>query len=218
MSRRSGLISIHGSARLAEYLYPWLRRPVVGLLVFAGLLAMTVVFSDRVPISDRGGVASARAADLPALNGVGAPAPGPLDTAMSTAQGRSTEERSASQSVRVTRKTARCAACGVVESVYRSDRPERAVGACISDEWARSLLAVADDDGGANRAVSALGAVLTGIAAEQTGPRSLAALFKHQIVVRLVDGSRVVFNEPTARSLQTGDRIIVIAGTATAEH
>jgi hypothetical protein len=199
-------------SQLAKNLHAWLPRPAIGLLLFAGLLAMTVVLSGSGSTGDRGGVASVRAAELPALNAITASVPFPAETTKGAFQVRGIEARAALRGVRETRKKARCIGCGVVESVYRSDRPERAVGVCFSDEWASALIAVAADERGAYSAISPVGAIAATINAERPGSRPLAALSKHQIVVRLVDGSRVVFNEPTARSLQAGERILVIAG------
>jgi hypothetical protein len=47
---------------------------------------------------------------------------------------------------------------------------------------------------------------------ERLDSMPLAATFNYQIIVRLADGSRVVFNKPAARTLQAGDHIVVIAG------
>jgi hypothetical protein len=61
-----------------------------------------------------------------------------------------------------------------------------------------------------------LGAITAPVVAERPDSMPLAAVVNYQIVVRLADGSRVVFNEPTARTLQAGDRIVVIAGVPAA--
>jgi hypothetical protein len=203
-------------SQLAERLHAWIPRPAIGLLLFAGLLAMTVVLSGSGSTGDRGGVASVRAPEVPALNAVTASAPSPGETTKGAFQVVGIEERAALQGVRETRKKVRCIGCGVVESVYRSDRPERGVGVCFSDEWASALIAIAADERGTYSAISTVGAIAATINAERPGSGPLAALSKHQIVVRLVDGSRVVFNEPTARTLQAGDRIVVIAGVPAA--
>ena len=62
----------------------------------------------------------------------------------------------------------------------------------------------------------ALGAITVPVVAERPDSMPLAAVVNYQIVVRLANGSRVVFNEPTARTLQAGDRIVVIAGVPAA--
>ena len=197
---------------LAANLRVWLRRPVIRLLLIAGLLATTSVFFGSVSTGDRSGVASVSAAELPVLNANTATVPAPSDTAMGASQVDSIEERAASQTVRATRKKARCTGCAVVESVYRSDRPERVVGACFSADWASSLVAVAADDSGAYRAISTVGVIVAAVAVEPPASMPLAPVRNYQIVVRMADGSRVVFNEPTARRLQAGERILVIAG------
>jgi hypothetical protein len=47
---------------------------------------------------------------------------------------------------------------------------------------------------------------------ESRGLAALADTSSYQTVVRFRDGSRRVFNEATARALQSGDRVMVIAG------
>ena len=212
MSRRGGLNRTFGHANLAADVRARPRRPAVRLLLIAGLLATTAVLVGSVSTGDRSGVASVRAADLPALNAFAAAVPVSSDMARDASQVGGIEERAATQAVRATRKKARCTGCAVVESVYRSDRPARAVGACFSDDWASSLVAVAADDSAAYRAIAAVGVIVATVSVERPASTPLAPMFSYQIVVRMADGSRVVFNEPTARSLQVGERILVIAG------
>jgi outer membrane lipoprotein SlyB len=78
------------------------------------------------------------------------------------------------------------------------------------------LAAVGADDRGTYGAEFALGAIVGPVIGERPDSMPLAAVFNYQIVVRLADGSRVVFNEPTARTLQAGDHIVVIAGVPAA--
>jgi hypothetical protein len=216
MSPRRGLDGIFAHTHAAENMRAVARRSVVGLLLFAGLLAVTVMFSGGTSTAERGGVASVRAADLPAPAAVAATAPIRLATAIGAPQSKEIDEGTVPQSVQATRKKARCVGCGVVESVYRSERPERAVGACFWSELAGSLLAFAAHDDGAYNAVSTVGAIGALAFAQRPDSRTPAPVLSYQIVVRLADGSRVVFNEPTARSFQAGERILVIAGPTAA--
>jgi ribosomal protein S14 len=125
-------------------------------------------------------------------------------------------EGAAPQNARATRRKTRCLECAVVDSVYRSYRPERAVGVCLAATWVSSWVAVGADDRGTYGAGFALGAIVAAVVAERPDSMPLAAVVNYQIVVRLADGSRVVFDEPTARTLQAGDRIVVIAGVPAA--
>jgi hypothetical protein len=216
MNLRGGLNSICGHAHVAENRYAEPQPPVSRLLLFAGLLVTTVVFSGNGSTGDQGGVASVGAAELPALEAAAATVPLSSDTAMGASQVRGIEERGAAQGVRATRKKARCIGCGVVESVHRSERPARAVGACFSTELASSLVAAVAHDDRAYNVVSTVGAIVAPVIAERPEAKPLAAVLTHQIVVRLADGSRIVFDEPTARSLRAGERILVIAGATVA--
>jgi hypothetical protein len=78
------------------------------------------------------------------------------------------------------------------------------------------LVRAVANDKGAYSVVSAVGVIVAPVIAERPDARPLAAALTHQIVVRLADGSRIVFNEPTARSLRAGERILVIAGATAA--
>jgi hypothetical protein len=216
MNRHGGLGSHYTPAHLPESIHVGSPGPVGRLLAFVAALVMTVLFSGSVSNGDRAGAASVRAAELTPLHVVTATAPVPLAAGMSAPQLMEVGEGAAPQNVRATRRKTRCLECAVVDSVYRSYRPERAVGACLAATWASALAAVGADDRGAYGAVFALGAITAPVVAERPDSMPLAAVVNYQIVVRLADGSRVVFNEPTARTLQAGDRIVVIAGVPAA--
>ena len=215
-NRPGGLGSHYTPAYLPESIHVGSQGAVGRLLWLAAVLAMTVVSSGSVSTGDRAGVASVRSAGLTPIQRVTTTAPVPLAAGMGAPQLMEVGEGAAPQNVRATRRKTRCLECAVVDSVYRSDRPERAVGACLAITWASSLAEVGADERGAYGAAFALGAITAPVVAERPDSMPLAAVVNYQIVVRLADGSRVVFNEPTARTLQAGDRIVVIAGVPAA--
>jgi len=101
-----------------------------------------------------------------------------------------------------------CSNCGVVESVRRVERRVIAPAICpaLDSErfWARDdiaygigTLSLVSDNGGF---------------AARLGATKTALKPSYQIVVRFRDGSSHVFNEATPRTLQSGERVQVIAG------
>ncbi len=67
-------------------------------------------------------------------------------------------------------------------------------------------------DGDEYGASATLAETVEGVLTGRPGGARMNVTSSYQIVVRFRDGSRRVFNESTARALQSGERIQVIAG------
>ncbi len=105
-----------------------------------------------------------------------------------------------------------CAECGVVESVRTIHRIDEIVAGCAAGDGGEARtpgrLINADGRGG----VPSLADTIAGVLFGDRGAKTFRVTARHQIVVRLRDGSRQVFDEETPRSLRVGERIMVIAG------
>jgi len=105
-----------------------------------------------------------------------------------------------------------CAECGVVESVRTIHRRDEIVAGCAAGdgEEARIPGRLINVDGRGE--VPSLADTIAGVIFGDRGAKKFRLTARHQIVVRLRDGSRHVFDEETPRSLRVGERIRVIAG------
>ncbi|MEP7182279.1 MAG: hypothetical protein ABI886_08845 [Betaproteobacteria bacterium] len=181
----------------------------------AGLAAIAVAFAVGATMIVR----SAAARVTPAVPAASAPAD--LKTLPGSAPAIAQAQRSSRDAaLRVTtagsaaiRKTARCAGCGVVESMRRIDRREISGAVCSGDDFDRLWLTGHADAGG-YASVATLADTAEGLLAGRRDTKRMSVTSSHEIVVRFADGSRHVFNEATGRSLHPGERIQVIAGIA----
>jgi outer membrane lipoprotein SlyB len=110
------------------------------------------------------------------------------------------------------RRRVRCNGCGVVESVRRIDRREFEGGTCSIADSDRFPMIGNPNDGDKSAASATLAEAVDGALTGRPGGAKMKVTSSYQIVVRFRDGSRRVFNESTARALQSGERIQVIAG------
>ena len=165
------------------------RQSRFGLPLLVGLVAIAAAFAGSASIRDRDAATSiANSAPASAIADVAPPAANPGGGAA--------------------RRKARCAGCGVVESMRRVDRRELASGACFMTDADRFPYQGGSGDGG----TATLADVVEGVLAGRPGALKMKVTSSYQIVVRFRDGSRRVFDEATARALQSGERIEVIAG------
>lgn len=107
---------------------------------------------------------------------------------------------------------ARCAGCGVVETVRRVERRTMASGVCKVNDADRYWLAGGSHGGAPFASTVALPAMVRDATAPTADIGKTVVTSSYQIVVRFRDGTRRVFNEATARTLQSGERVRVIAG------
>jgi len=103
-----------------------------------------------------------------------------------------------------------CAECGVIVAVFRIDTPVPIMGGCYVEDGlafhGRLMNAGRLYDPGS------LADTVASVIADGRGRKKVTVDTRHQIVVRLRDGSKQVFDEATPRNLHVGDRIVVIAG------
>jgi hypothetical protein len=105
-----------------------------------------------------------------------------------------------------------CEECGIIESVSRIDSREAMMPSCTFGDGAVSLMAgnlIYDDD---RLDVMTLADTAAAVTFGDRRAKKFNVSTRHQIVVRLRDGSKQVFDEKTPRTLRVGDRIQVIAG------
>jgi hypothetical protein len=113
---------------------------------------------------------------------------------------------------RKTRSAVNCSGCGVVESVQRIDTRDDLMGECNAGEFAmtRTGGTLLFGEGGRDNLEALADIVAVGVAGETRAKKSIVTT-RHQIVVRLRDGSKQVFDEAAPRTVRVGDRITVIA-------
>ncbi len=113
---------------------------------------------------------------------------------------------------RKTRSAVNCSGCGVVESVQRIETRDELMGECNAGEFAmaRTGGTLLSGEGGRDNLEALADIVAVGVAGEARAKRSIVTT-RHQIVVRLRDGSKQVFDEAAPRTVRVGDRITVIA-------
>ena len=113
---------------------------------------------------------------------------------------------------RRTRSAVSCSGCGVVESVQRIDAHDELMGECNAGEFARTRTGgtLLSGEGGRDNLETLADIVAVGVAGETRAKKSIVTT-RHQIVVRLRDGSKQVFDEAAPRTVRVGDRITVIA-------
>ena len=107
---------------------------------------------------------------------------------------------------------AACVECGIIEAVQRIETPLKFTGWCDAAEIARtqsSGRAYGRDFRADRESLSET--VAAAIATSRTSTRD-AVTTRHRIVVRMRNGSRQIFDEPTPRMVNVGDRMVVIAG------
>lgn len=163
------------------------RQSRFGLPLLVGLVAVAAAFAGSASIRDRDAATS-----------IANSAPAIADVAPSAAK----------PGAGAVRRKGRCAGCGVVESMRRVDRRELASGACFMADADRFPYQGSSGDGG----LATLADTVDGVLAGRPGALKTKVTSSYQIVVRFRDGSRRVFDEATARALQSGERIEVIAG------
>ena len=186
------------------------RRLRFGLPLLVGLFAIAAAFAGSASISERSVAASAAPGDANVL----ASAAG--DAAVAQANAARPAAKSAPRGTLPggggVRKNVHCAGCGVVESVRRIDQQEIAGEVCSLTDLDRLWITGHVHDGGKYGGVATLADTVEGVLEGRPGATRMRVTSRYQIVVRFRDGSRHVFNEATGRALQSGERVLVIAG------
>lgn len=162
-------------------------------------------------------LATAPASGQPVELAMAAAADQPLELAMRQPEtGLSTVESAPedpSSAIGKRRSRARCAGCAVVESVRRIDTFHALKVSCAVGD--STGYRDGDNDlihtGGAG--VESLAVAVASVIAGDRGRRKMAVRTRHQIVLRFSNGSKQVLDEATARNLNVGEQIMVIAGT-----
>jgi len=123
-------------------------------------------------------------------------APSPASSALSTAKPRAKVS---------------CAECGVIVAVLRIDTPVPVMAGCYASDgpaFHGRLISA-----GGLYDTDSLADTVASVVADGRGRKKVTIDTRHQIVVRLRDGSKQVFDEATPRNLHVGDRMVIIAGT-----
>ena len=177
-----------------------------GWSLLMGLIVIAAAFAGSAAISNRSAAARAMSVEPKVATEVDA-----ADSASRAGVARAaTEDAPPAAPARdgAGRRKVRCAGCGVVESVRRVDRREIVGDVCSVTDFDRFQIAGHRRDADA----TTLAATIDGALAGRTDAKRIKVTSSYQIVVRLSDGTRRVFNEATARALQSGERVQVIAG------
>ena len=182
----------------------------INLSWLAGLAAIAATFAGSASISDRSGPTGSASLDPVAFPREAAQdAPARAETPDSADEGAPQVRPPARRSIR---RNLHCAGCGVVETMSRIDQRGSAGGVCTSANFDHFWIAGTAANGGEWSGASTLSDAVEGVLRGRPVARSVIIASSYQIVIRLRDGSRRVFNEPTARSLRSGERVLVIAG------
>lgn len=169
-------------------------RVAIAVIYFAGLTAIVGwMLSDGVAAADRGTEPATRSPDTATADDAVVAARPTLAT-------------------RKTRSAVNCSGCGVVESVQRIDTRDELMGECNAGEFASTRTAgtLLFGEGRRDNLEALADIVAAGVATEARPKKSIVTT-RHQIVVRLRDGSKQVFDEAAPRTVRVGDRITVIA-------
>jgi hypothetical protein len=110
------------------------------------------------------------------------------------------------------RRKGRCADCGVVESIGRVDRQESLRQVRSFAYFDRPGTTGGQYERAGYPGIATLADTVESVLAGPPSVKHTTIASRHRFVVRLRDGSRHVFDEATARSLHSGERIRVIAG------
>jgi outer membrane lipoprotein SlyB len=117
------------------------------------------------------------------------------------------------QSPRNARSRVNCDGCGVIESVRRIDTRDEIMEWCTIGNITGTRVP-GNPIGSDERAeLASLADMAAGVIDGDRRARKFRVTTRHQIVVRLRDGSRQVFDENSPRTLHEGERVNVIAGS-----
>lgn len=182
----------------------------ISLSWLAGLVAIAATFAGSASISDRSGPTGSASLDPAALTREAAQDPPGRAEAPDSADDGAPELRlPVGRSIR---RNLQCTGCGVVETMSRIDRRGSAGDVCSSANfdhlWTAGTAAYGGEWSGASTLSDTVKSALSG----RPVARSVIIASSYQIVIRLHDGSHQVFDEATARSLRSGERVQVIAG------
>jgi hypothetical protein len=183
---------------------------LVGLVTIVAAFAGSASISDR-SVATRDAPASGKALTAPVADDP----PAQADAPTRAAEGAAAVTPAGRGGIR---KRVRCAGCGVVESVRRVERLEVVAGVCSTAGIDGHWTAHGAPDSGEYRAAATLADTL--VASLETKPRAriVTVTSGYRIVIRFHDGSHQVFDEASARTLQSGERIQVIAGADLPAH
>ena len=186
------------------------RQSSFGLPLLVGLVAIVAAFAGSASMRDRATATGARPIVSRAPTAVTADeSPRGAHASLEAVDGK---RRIALPDDGAVRRSSRCSGCGIVESMRRVDRREFAVGSCSIADSDRFPMIGDTRDGDEHGVSATLAETVEGVLTGRPGGVKMKVTSSYQIVVRLRDGSRRVFNESTARALQPGERIQVIAG------
>ncbi len=186
------------------------RQSSFGLPLLVGLVAVVAAFAGSASMRDWTAATIAQPGLPRASNAVAAnESPRRAHAPRAAVEGA---QRVALPDDGAVRRRVRCGGCGVVESVRRIDRREFENGTCSVADSDRFPMIGNARDGYEHGASATLAETVEGVLTGRSGGAKMKVSSSYQIVVRFRDGSRRVFNESTARTLQSGEQIRVIAG------
>jgi len=187
------------------------RLSAFGLALLAGFLGIAVAFAVSASIGDGiGGTGTAKLApvDPKAITRMSA-----VDAGAPSNQAAPAVPRNAAVAASgATRTRMYCANCAVVESMRRVERRVNVPAVCPALDSARFWTGRYDVTYDTTHGTRMFSLGADGAVAGRLGAAKTVAKPTYQIVVRFRDGSRHVFNEATPRTLQSGERVQVIAG------
>ena len=182
----------------------------IDLSWLAGLVAIAATFAGSASISDRSAPTGYASLDPTALTRKAVQdRPARAETPDSDDEGAPQARPPVDRSIR---RNLHCAGCGVVETMSRIDRRGSASDVCTAANFDHYWRAGMPEPGGEWLGGSTLSDTVEGALTGRPVARSVIIGSSHQIVIRLRDGSRRVFDEATARALRPGERMQVIAG------
>ena len=177
-----------------------------------GLVAIVAAFAGSASISARSALARVAPVDAKAL----------INVATSDPVAGANATRGASEDVALialanggyVRRKLDCAGCGVVESVRRIDRQESIGGVCAYESAYSDSFWVTENvyDGGEYSGIATFLDTAAGTLAGRSTGGTIKVTTSYQLVIRLRDGSRHVFDQATRGTLHLGERIYMIAG------
>jgi hypothetical protein len=175
----------------------WQRKPVI---LIAGIVAALFCSAGVATIMDWGvspGKTSGERAGLIALLRGGDANRGAVD------------RRDTRHAVAVGRPTARCAGCGVIESILVVDMRDETTGVCAAGDWVdQGFRSNASAEAG-GRNLGALAEIVADVV-RNTSARNMQSAARYELTIRFPDGASSTIRLANQPRWKPGERVLVI--------
>jgi outer membrane lipoprotein SlyB len=120
------------------------------------------------------------------------------------------DRRDTHRAVAVARPTARCAGCGVIESILVVDMRDETTGACAAGDWVdhdfRNNASVESVD----RNLATLAEIVADVVVGNASATNMQAAARYELTIRFPDGASSTIRLAGQPRWRTGERVLVI--------